>query len=99
MWFDRCFGMAQRGLLLPTFVGKTSGADGVLNTGVLTPTSSPNWVPGALIGRQIRLGTTNWYDVTDNTATTATIASPPANATYAYLVDWTLIDDALIASS
>jgi len=68
-----------------TGMGTMSGADGVLASGVLTPTVSPAWTVGALVGRRMKLGAT-WYSVSANTATTATITSPPADATYAYLV-------------
>lgn len=66
-------------------VGTASGADGVLVSGVLTPTVSPAWTVSALVGRRIKLDAT-WYSISANTATTATITSPPADATYAYLL-------------
>jgi len=66
-------------------LGKAGGADGVLNTGVLTPTVSPVWAIDALIGRRIKLDAI-WYDISDNDATTATITGPPGDATYTYLL-------------
>ena len=66
-------------------IGTASGAGGVLASGVLTPTVSPGWTIGALVGRRMKLAAT-WYDISANTATTATITSPPADATYAYLL-------------
>ena len=66
-------------------LGTASGADGVLNTGILTPTVSPAWTVDALIGRRIKLDAT-WYAISDNDATTATITGPPGDATYTYLL-------------
>ena len=68
-----------------TGIGTASGADGVLVSGVLTPTVSPAWTAGALVGRRMKLDAV-WYSVSANTETTATITSPPADATYAYLL-------------
>lgn len=67
-------------------IGTASGADGVLVSGVLTPTVSPAWTVGALIGRKMKLDGT-LYAISDNDATTATITAPPGDATYAYVLE------------
>jgi hypothetical protein len=66
-------------------IGTASAADGVLASGVLTPTVSPAWTVSALVGRRIKLDAT-WYSISANSATAATITAPPADATYAYLL-------------
>jgi len=68
-----------------TGIGTMTGADGVLASGTLTPTVSPAWTVNALVGRKMSLGGT-LYDVSANSATAATITSPPADATYTYIV-------------
>jgi hypothetical protein len=59
--------------------GTMSAADGVLVSGVLTPTVSPGWTISELVGKTIRLGPTDWYAISANSATAATITAPPAD--------------------
>lgn len=66
--------------------GVQTALAGVLLNGVLTPASNPGWTVSELVGKSIRLGTTNWYTISANTGTTVTIISPPANGNY----DWRL---------
>jgi len=68
----------------------------VLVGSTLTPTVSPTWTVSALVGRRIRLGASNWYSISANTATSATITSPPGNGTYAYLLGGAPIDSDIV---
>jgi hypothetical protein len=80
-------------------IGTASGAAGVLASGILTPAVSPTWTVDALIGRRIKL-TATWYTITDNDATTCTIASPPADANYDWLLGGVPIDgDAIVVAA
>ena len=76
------------GTWIVTGQGTNTGAgatDGKLVTGVFTPDVAPGWTIDALINHKLLLGGT-WYVINDNTATTATLTAPPADADY----DWTL---------
>ena len=76
---------ATDGVFTIAGLGTSSGIDGDLNTGVLTPGSGEAWTPGALVGRRMKLDAI-WYAISANDATTATITGPPADATYTYLL-------------
>ena len=78
-----------------TGIGTASGSDGVLSSGTLTPTVSPTWTVNALVGRRIKLNAT-WYSVSANSATAATITSPPADATYTYLLGGKPLDSDVV---
>ncbi len=62
----------------------TKGGTGSLSGSVFTPDSAPTgWTAGRLIGAKLTLDGTD-CEVTANTTTTATIASPPAAGNYTW---------------